>query len=97
MEACLYLKKGKPATTVESDTCLIYADTHLLTARPGAEVQFLIYPWFIFCCFVCELNETSAQPDINMCTSQVLIGTLSHVTCTVHFHYVTNKSDRAIK
>ena len=27
---------------------------------------------------------------------QVLIGTLNHSTCTVHFRYVTNKSDRVI-
>ena len=36
----------------------------LLIARPVAEARFLIYPRIIFCCFVGDLNHTSARPDI---------------------------------
>ena len=39
------------------------------------------------------LSVTRRRPLLG----QALIGTLNHATCTVQFHYVTNKSDRAIK
>ena len=42
--------------------------------------------------FFLVLLVTRGRPPLG----QVLIGTLNHATCTVHFHFVANKSDCTI-
>ena len=73
-----------------------------LTTRAGAEARFLIKLFFIIFLLFCRWPEPNfrlardwiMQPLMR--NGEVLIGTLNHSTFTVHFHYVTNKSDRAI-
>ena len=72
---------------------MIWARRHLLLiARPVAEARFLIYPRIIFCCFVGDLNHTSARPDIgsrNLWCLPAKFWSWPWITqlCTVHFNF----------